>query len=73
MLRQACAAELDVCQTAWRRLSALPQEACEEPRAVAFLAAVGEILVAAAIVRATARAHQVRLSVSSARSSNLEL
>ena len=45
---------------AWRRLAELPANALGDPRAVAFLAGVGEVLVAAAIVRAAARAHQAR-------------
>ena len=61
MSRQACATELDAGRAAWRLLAALPgDDALSDPRAVAFLAGVGEVLVAAAIVRATARAHQVR-------------
>ena len=56
---QACAAEMEACRAAWRGLAALPSAALDDPRAVAFLAGVGEVLVAAAIVRATARAHQV--------------
>ncbi len=60
LCKQACALEMEACRAAWRGLAELPSEAREDPRAVAFLAGVGEVLVAAAIVRATVRAHQVK-------------
>ena len=54
---------MEACRAAWRLLTELPSEALDDTRAVAFLAGVGEVLIAAAIVRATARAHQVLLFV----------